>query len=116
MRDMYIQNAHGLVLVYSIASQTSFQELMEIREQILSIKGTLDVPLILVGNKCDLEVERCIWTSQGLDLSKHFNDCVYIEASAKQRINVDEVCPSYFRAHGIFLIQWVFFLYRFFMS
>ena len=44
--------------MYSITSQSTLQDLQEIREQILRVKDTDDVPLILVGNKCDLEGER----------------------------------------------------------
>merc|ERR1711997_462391 len=60
MRDLYMKNGNGFVLVYSITTQSSFMDLMEIREQILKVKDTDDVPMVLVGNKCDLEDERVV--------------------------------------------------------
>lgn len=104
MRDVYIRDGHGFVLVYSITSQSSFIDLLDIREHILFVKGEPNVPIVIVGNKCDLEDERCVGTNHVLDLAKQFNDCLYIEASAKENINVDEVCPTYFRVHRKYFI------------
>ncbi len=54
MRDLYMKNGQGFVLVYSISSQSTFNDLLELRDQILRVKDTPDVPMVLVGNKCDL--------------------------------------------------------------
>jgi len=47
MRDLYMKNGQGFALVYSITSQSTLQDLQEIREQILRVKDTDDVPLVL---------------------------------------------------------------------
>ena len=47
--------------------------------------------MCLVGNKCDLEDERVVGRDQGNSLSKEFNNCTFMETSAKQKINVNEV-------------------------
>jgi GTPase SAR1 family protein len=50
---------HAFILVYSVTSRQSLEELKPIWEMILSIKGDLkDVPIILVGNKCDENENR----------------------------------------------------------
>ena len=54
MRDLYMKNGQGFVLVYSISSQATFSDLFELRDQIVRVKDTYDVPMVLVGNKCDL--------------------------------------------------------------
>ncbi len=54
MRDLYMKNGQGFVLVYSITSQATFNDLQELRDQILRVKDTADVPMVLVGNKSDL--------------------------------------------------------------
>ena len=51
MRDLYMKNGQGFVLVYSITAQSTFNDLMDLREQILRVKDTDDVPMVLVGNK-----------------------------------------------------------------
>lgn len=40
MRDLYMKNGQGFILVYSITSQATFNDLAELREQILRVKDT----------------------------------------------------------------------------
>jgi hypothetical protein len=40
MRDLYMKNGQGFILVYSITSQATFNDLVELREQILRVKDT----------------------------------------------------------------------------
>ena len=91
MRDLYMKNGQGFILVYSITSQSTFNDLQDLREQILRVKDRDDVPMCLVGNKCDLEDERVVGVNQGSALSKEFNNCTFKETSAKQKINVNEI-------------------------
>ena len=90
MRDLYMKNGQGFVLVYSITAQATFNDLMELHDQIVRVKDTPNVPMILVGNKCDLEDERVVSKDQGQHLAKQFN-CSFMEASAKMKINVPEI-------------------------
>uniref|UniRef100_A0A8B9XUC1 Small monomeric GTPase n=1 Tax=Bos mutus grunniens TaxID=30521 RepID=A0A8B9XUC1_BOSMU len=61
------------------------------RKQILRVKDTHDVPMILVGNKCDLEDERVVGKEQGQNLARQWNNCAFLESSAKSKINVNEI-------------------------
>ncbi|XP_064632005.1 ras-related protein Rap1 isoform X3 [Lineus longissimus] len=90
MRDLYMKNGQGFLLVYSITAQSTFNDLQDLREQILRVKDTEDVPMILVGNKCDLEDERVVGKDQGHNLARQFN-CSFMETSAKSKINVNEI-------------------------
>jgi len=90
MRDLYMKNGQGFVLVYSIIAQSTFNDLPDLREQILRVKDKDDVPMVLVGNKCDLNDQRVISTDQGNDLAKKFG-CAFLEASAKTRVNVEQI-------------------------
>ncbi|KAK0410657.1 hypothetical protein QR680_005257 [Steinernema hermaphroditum] len=58
MRDLYIKNGQGFVVVYSITSQQTFHDIKSMRDQIVRVKGTEHVPILLVGNKCDLQHQR----------------------------------------------------------
>ena len=54
MQRLSITKGHAFILVFSVTSRQSIEELKPIWEMIRSIKGNLDdVPMILVGNKCD---------------------------------------------------------------
>ncbi|XP_067346828.1 ras-related protein Rap-1b isoform X1 [Channa argus] len=91
MRDLYMKNGQGFALVYSITAQSTFNDLQDLREQILRVKDTEDVPMILVGNKCDLEVERVVAKESGIGLARQWNSCAFLETSAKSKINVNEI-------------------------
>src|SRR3954447_11936353 len=69
MRDLYMKNGQGFVLVYSIIAQSTFNDLPDLREQILRVKDVDSVPMVLVGNKCDLSDQRVITTEQGESLA-----------------------------------------------
>ena len=90
MRDLYMKNGQGFVLVYSIIAQSTFNDLSDIREQILRVKDTDQVPIILAGNKCDLQDQRVISTDQGNALAAQWH-CTFIECSAKAKLNVDQI-------------------------
>lgn len=90
MRDLYMKNGQGFVLVYSITAQSTFNDLQDLREQILRVKDENDVPMVLVGNKCDLEEERVVQKDHGIGLSRQFN-CAFMESSAKAKINVNDI-------------------------
>jgi len=89
MRDQYMRTGEGFLCVYSITSRSSFDEISSFREQILRVKDKDQVPMIIVGNKCDLESERQVTQSEGRDLAKSFG-CPFMETSAKTRVNVEE--------------------------
>ena len=63
MRDQYMRTGQGFVMVYSITSRSSFDEITSFREQILRVKDKDYVPVLLAGNKCDLERERYVPSS-----------------------------------------------------
>ncbi|KAF9294771.1 ras-like protein [Linnemannia elongata] len=89
MREQYMRTGEGFLLVYSITSRNSFEEISTFYQQILRVKDKDVFPIILVANKCDLEHERQVSTHEGRELAKQFGSRL-IETSAKQRINVDE--------------------------
>jgi len=89
MREQYMRTGEGFLLVYSIVSRNSFEEISTFHQQILRVKDKDYFPIIVVANKCDLEMERQVSGHEGRELAKQFN-CRFIETSAKQRVNVDE--------------------------
>ena len=95
MRDLYMKNGQGFVLVFSIIAQSTFNDLPDLYEQILRVKDTDAVPMVLVGNKSDLAEQRVVTTQQGEELANQFSkgggSAAFVEASAKTRSNVDEI-------------------------
>lgn len=103
-----MRTGEGFLLVYSITSRSSFEEVSTFHQQILRVRvmsscANLQVkdkdyfPVVVVANKCDLEYERQVQPHEGRDLAKRFGaQC--IETSAKQRVNVDDAFVAVVRA------------------
>jgi len=89
IRDNYFRSGEGFLLVFSITEKESFDVLDEFREQILRVKNAEDVPLILIGNKSDLQSSRLVRREEASDKANKWNK-PYIETSAKTRENVDK--------------------------
>ncbi|MCJ1433492.1 Ras- protein rsr1 [Xylographa pallens] len=90
MRELYMKSGQGFLLVFSITSLSSLNELYELREQIVRIKDDERVPLVIVGNKSDLEEDRAVSRARAFAVSEGWGHAPYYETSARRRANVDE--------------------------
>jgi len=90
MRDMYIRNGVGFLLVFSITSAASLDEVANLREEIIRIKDDENAPIVIVGNKADLEEARAVPRAKGFAVSQRW-EAPYYESSARTKTNVDEV-------------------------
>ncbi|KAF9989234.1 hypothetical protein BGZ75_007056 [Mortierella antarctica] len=91
--DSFMRSADGFICVYSIASLGSFRELVGYRDQIWRAKESEHVPIMMVGNKCDLgddSSERCVGTNAVARFAERSN-ALFVEASAKSGKNIDGV-------------------------
>ena len=70
MRVQCMRNGEGFLLVYSITSRDSFQEINAFYQQILRVKDQDNFPVIIVANKCDLEHARQV-SSNGMFMPSH---------------------------------------------
>lgn len=58
MRDQYMRCGEGFMICYSVTDRRSFQEALEYRKLITRVRANEDIPLVLVGNKFDLQRQR----------------------------------------------------------
>ncbi|XP_072544655.1 GTP-binding protein Di-Ras1b [Salminus brasiliensis] len=90
MQRLSISKGHAFILVYSITSRQSLEELKPIYQQMLAIKGSVEgIPVMLVGNKND-ETQREVQTEDGEAQAKAWK-CAFMETSAKTNHNVTEL-------------------------
>lgn len=75
MREQYMRTGEGFLLVYSIQSRQSFEEILTFQQQILRVKDKDYFPIIVVGNKCDLENEREVSTEGRFGTFSHCLTC-----------------------------------------
>ncbi|KAJ3068488.1 Ras GTPase ras2, partial [Podochytrium sp. JEL0797] len=98
LRDQWIRDGEGFLLVYSVTSRATFYRIERFRDQILRCKDTDEViPIMLVGNKCDKNSEREVSKEEGQHLAKRLG-CDFIETSAKTRVNVEKAFYNVVRA------------------
>ena len=90
MRELYMKSGQGFLLVFSITSLSSLDELSHLRDQIVRIKNDPQTPLVIVGNKCDLEEDRAVSRARAFGVSQSWGGAPYYETSARARRNVDE--------------------------
>lgn len=102
MREQYMRAGEGFLLVYSVTSRSSFEEIVTFYQQILRVKDKETFPVVLVGNKTDLEFDRVVTKEEGQALARQFNDCKFIETSAKFRVNVEEAFSELVRQVRIY--------------
>ncbi|XP_040279863.1 GTPase NRas isoform X1 [Bufo gargarizans] len=83
MRDQYMRTGEGFLCVFAINNSKSFADINSYREQIKRVKDSDDVPMVLVGNKCDLPT-RTVDTKQAQELARSYG-IPFVETSAKTR-------------------------------
>jgi len=89
LRDQWIREGQGFVLVYSIASRVSFERIEIFRQSMNRIKRGQPV-FLLVGNKSDKATEREVSYDEGSRLAERFG-CDFMETSAKTSQNVENL-------------------------
>ncbi|KAJ2000681.1 GTP-binding protein [Coemansia thaxteri] len=80
----------AFVIAFSVTFRKSFEIAQVIRDKILDMSGVNSVGILLVGNKCDLVGERQVSREEAQKMADSFG-CPYIETSAKENINIEEV-------------------------
>ncbi|KAF3211000.1 Ras GTPase [Orbilia oligospora] len=78
----------GYIILYSITSRKSFEEVSAIYEQIQRVSGGLSCNILLAGNKSDLEAEREVSTEEGRALAESLG-AVFFEVSARNDFYID---------------------------
>ncbi len=84
--EYYFQGASSAIIVFDLTNKQSFKDIDFWIKKIRDLSG--DIPLLIVGNKMDLEGQRKILKEDGLKKAEEFK-VNYIETSAKKNINVD---------------------------
>ena len=90
LQDQYIHRGEGFVVMYSVTSRASFELVTKFQQKIFMVKDEEEYfPMVIVGNKCDLDDQREVTKDEGEELAKTIR-CPFFETSAKARINVEE--------------------------
>lgn len=84
MRDQYMRTGEGILIenlpflkevltgfliVFAVNNAKSFEDITQYREQIKRVKDAEEVPMVMVGNKCDLPT-RSVDMQQARDVAR----------------------------------------------
>ncbi|OHT01478.1 Ras-related protein RIC1 [Tritrichomonas foetus] len=84
----YYRNCSAIIIVYDITNHDSFDR---VQQWVTDVRGFVpDAPLLLVGNKCDLEEDRKVTIEEGKGLADKLG-FVFLETSAKTALNIENV-------------------------
>ncbi len=125
LRDQWVREGEGFVLVYSITSRSSFSRIQKFHQHIQRVKGPAATsptvggpnaafhlpsgpsamspgpgalaPVMLVGNKSDRGTDRDVSMQEGQALARMLG-CDFVEASAKNCVNVEKAFYDVVRA------------------
>ena len=76
----YYKGADGIVLVYDVTDEASYEKIKDWMDQILSNTQQEEIGLVLLGNKCDME-PRNVTEEQGKKMAEDLK-ISYFETSA----------------------------------
>ncbi|EFN86895.1 GTP-binding protein Rit2 isoform X1 [Harpegnathos saltator] len=96
MREQYMRCGEGFMICYSVTDLHSFQEVMEYKKLISRVRANEEIPVVLVGNKFDLQQRRKVSMEEGKALAKELG-CPFYETSAALRQFVDDAFYSLVR-------------------
>nr|XP_018265336.1 Ras family, other [Kwoniella dejecticola CBS 10117]OBR87494.1 Ras family, other [Kwoniella dejecticola CBS 10117] len=126
LRDQWIRDGEGFLIVYSITSRATFERVERIVERVLRVKDESSlhnnspygsyqnhyqshpygsptstsrpgrIPIVIVGNKKDQYHSREVSTDEGASLAKALS-CDFYETSAKTNSNVENSFKSLVR-------------------
>ena len=89
MMDMWISFGEGFLLVFAINDKESFELLKGKYTRVMKGKHGIKCPIVLIGNKQDLENERVVQYDEAKKLADSWG-IEYMETSAKTNFNCKE--------------------------
>lgn len=89
-RYMYLRRASGVMLVYDVHNYTSFANIRTWVKEIRQKSDNSDLPILLVGTKCDLSQPRSVSFEEGRKLAEELGLDDFLEVSARTGQNVEQ--------------------------
>lgn len=87
-RHLYYKAANGIILVYDITRDKTFDNLPRWLQDAKTTIGT-ELKVAVFANKMDLEENRVIQKEAGIEFTQHYEAEIFSETSAKSGANVD---------------------------
>lgn len=92
MREQWLRYGEGFLIVYSITSRKSFDELQSLQDQLKRVRDAdslTEVPTTVFGNKIDLANDRQVQKEEGESMARNIG-ASFFEGSAKDGTSVED--------------------------
>ena len=89
MRDEYVREGKGFVLVYAIDDRVSFEQVEVFHRDLVRDKGSTNFSVVICGNKCDLEDRRIVSKAEGEELAERLK-AKFFETSALTGLHIED--------------------------
>ncbi len=93
IRYYYMRGASGGIFMYDLTNDLSIKNMNKWIQEFRNVRGNIEVPILMVGNKTDLE-KRAISNKEAMNLAKKHQLFSHIYSSANTGHNVDEIFAS----------------------
>ena len=91
IRDLHIKNVEGYILLYSVTSLRMFNVVVEMKEHILRVKDSDDVPIVLVGTvRKERKKPRQVTVEQGQEMARQL-ECQFFEVDLDDGDQVEAI-------------------------
>ncbi|XP_004519162.2 GTP-binding protein Rhes [Ceratitis capitata] len=114
MRRLSFMTGDIFILVFSMDSRESFEEVVRLRENILETKWAAlnpgsgmkkkslpKIPMVIAGNKCDKEPKKVQLDEVMGYIAGQDNCCVFVECSARQNFRIDDLFYALFMVSNL---------------
>lgn len=83
-----MRNSVGCLLVFDISQRQTFDRIRSWQEEVLDYVKPNPMIFLLVGHKCDMDVQRQVTKEEAESLAKKLNMLGYLEVSSRDNTNV----------------------------
>ncbi len=91
----YVKGAAGGIFMYDITRFSSLKNLSEwyylIREGLKQSSTSLEIPLLMIGGKIDLDYKRAVTKDEAIDAAQSLKFAGFGECSAKTGYNIENI-------------------------
>jgi len=94
IRYYSMRGAAAGIFMYDVTNDLSIKNMNNWIQEFRNVRGNIEVPIIMVGNKTDLLEKRFISSKEATDLARKHQLFSYLESSANTGHNVEEIFAS----------------------
>jgi GTPase SAR1 family protein len=90
INNLNLQDADGFIVAYSFKDRSTFEMLSKVKEEIATIKGQKDFPVVIIETKVDLgEDVREVHPNEAKELAAKWNSAVFSTSTKENRVVIE---------------------------